>query len=61
MIKFLKYQQDLEDSFKLDCSKEDLKADKEAKRCYKVLRKYSRNTRKYYKYLCKIGVAYKFC
>lgn len=56
MIKFLEYQQDLEDSFKLDCSNEDLKTDKEAKRCYKVLKKYRKRTNEYYNYLRRNGM-----
>ena len=53
MTKFLKYQQDLEDSFRLDCNEEDIKTDKEAKRCYKVLKRYRKRTNDYYNYLCR--------
>ena len=56
MVKFLKYQQDLEDAFKLDCTEEDIKTDKEAKRCCKVLKKYRKRTKQYCDFLRKIGV-----
>ena len=35
----LSYQQELEDSFRLDCSPEDLDIFKEARVCYKKIRK----------------------
>lgn len=50
------YVQDLEDAFALDCSKEDLATDKEAKLCYRTIRKIRRRTNGFYKFLYKIGV-----
>lgn len=35
----LNYVQDLKDAFELDCSKEELEESKEAKECYRVIRK----------------------
>lgn len=58
MTKFLEYQKDLEDAFKLDCSEEDLKTDKDAKRCFKVIKKYRKQTQRYYDFLCKFGFVY---
>lgn len=58
MTKFLEYQKDLEDAFKLDCSEEDLKKDKDAKRCFKVIKKYRKQTQRYYDFLCKFGFVY---
>lgn len=60
MTKFTEYLRDLEDSFKLDCNEEDVRKDKDAKKCYKVLKKYRKNTDKYYKFLCKVGLARNF-
>ena len=37
--KLLNFQQDLEDTFTLDCSPEDVKQDKEAYKLYKKLKK----------------------
>lgn len=39
ITKLLNYQQDLEDSFKLDCSPEDIESNKEASKLYKKLKK----------------------
>lgn len=55
MTKFLNYQRDLEDAFKLDCSEEDLKTDKDARECYKQIKKYKKRTKEYYKFLCEMG------
>ena len=49
----LDYSQSLEDVFRLDCSYEDLKTDKEARRCYRQLEKIRKCTVKYYDFLCK--------
>ena len=56
-IVILNYVQDFEDAFMLDCSKEDLATNKEAKLCYGKIRKIRRRTNRFYKFLCKIGVA----
>lgn len=59
MTKFLDYQQDLEDAFRLDCSEEDLKTDKEAKQCYKQIMKSHKQATRYHNFLCKNGFANK--
>ena len=43
---FVKHQQDLEDSLMLDASAEDLKSNKEARKCAKVIRKQGRQIAK---------------
>lgn len=55
MTTLLNYLKDLEDSFKLDCSSEDLKIDDEAKRCYKQLKKLRSHTKKHINFLYKFG------
>lgn len=49
------YVKDLEDAFELDCSKEDLETSKEAKLCYRTIRKIRRRTNKFYKFIDKLG------
>ena len=51
----LNYVQDLKDAFELDCSKEDLKESKEAKLCYRTIRKICNRTNKLRKFLDKLG------
>lgn len=60
MTKFTEYMRDLEDAFKLDCNEEDVRNDKTAKQCYKVLKKCRRKTDKFNKFLCKVGLARNF-
>lgn len=51
----LSYVQDLKDAFELDCSKEELEENKEAKVCYKKIRKICNRTNKLRKFLDKLG------
>ncbi len=60
MDSFIEYQKDLEDAFKLDCSEEDIRTDKEAKRCFKMLKKSRRRAEKYRSFLCKCGFISKY-
>jgi hypothetical protein len=48
------HQQDLEDAFRLDCSEEDIKSDKEAKKLFKQLKKQRKHTHKMEKLYQKI-------
>lgn len=57
MTKFTEYMRDLEDAFKLDCNEEDVREDKTAKQCYKVLKKCRKKANKFHKFLCKVGLA----
>lgn len=49
------YVQDLEDAFELDCSIEDLKESKEAKVCYRTIRKIRRRTNRFRNFINKLG------
>ena len=51
----LNYVQDLKDAFELDCSKEELRESKEAKVCYRKIRKICNRTNRLRKFLDKIG------
>lgn len=47
---------DLEQAFRLDCSSDDIKNNKEAKKCYKVIRKIRKKTDGFYGFLNKQNV-----
>lgn len=47
------YARSLGDTFRLDCSLDDLKSSKEARNCYKRVRKIQKRTAKYYDFLSK--------
>lgn len=47
---------DLESAFRLDCSDEDIKTDKEAKQTYKLLQKLKKKTQDFNSFLCKHDV-----
>lgn len=47
------YARSLGDAFRLDCSFDDLKSSKEARDCYKRVRKIQKRTAKYYDFLSK--------
>ena len=55
MNNFSNYVKDLEDTFCLDCSNEDLATNEEAKRCYKYIKKYRKQAKKHNEFLCKFG------
>ena len=55
-MKISEYINDLESSFRLDCSDEDIKTDKEAKQTYKMLQKLKKKTRDFDSFLCKQGI-----
>ena len=47
---------DLESAFRLDCSDEDIKTDKEARQTDKVLQKLKKKTKDFNSFLCKQGI-----
>ena len=47
------YTQSLTDTFRLDCSSDDLKSSKEARDCYKRVRKIQKQSKKYRDFLSK--------
>ena len=49
------YINDLESSFRLDCSADDIKNDKEAKKCAKVIKKIRMTINAFYRFLLKQG------
>ena len=55
-MKISAYIKDLESAFRLDCSDEDIKTDKEAKQTYKVLQKLKKKTKEFKSFLCKQGI-----
>ena len=52
---FLNYINDLESSFRLDCSADDIKNNKEAKKCSKVIKKIRKKTNAFYRFIRKQG------
>lgn len=55
-MKISEYIKDLESAFRLDCSDEDIKTDKEAKQTYKVLQKLKKRVIDFNSFLCKQGI-----
>ena len=55
-MKILDYISDLEYAFRLDCSDEDIKTNKEAKQTYKVLRKIKKKAKDFKTFIDKQGV-----
>lgn len=53
---WIRHQNDLEDQFRLDCSEEDVKTDKDAKKCKKVINKLRKSTDKYFNQLINTNV-----
>ena len=53
---WIRHQNDLEDQFKLDCTDEDVKTDKDAKKCKKVINKLRKSTDRYFNQLIKTNV-----
>lgn len=53
---WIRHQNDLEDQFKLDCTEEDVKTDKDAKKCKKVINKLRKSTDKYFNQLINTNV-----
>lgn len=53
---WIRYQNDLEDQFKLDCTEEDIKTDKDAKKCKKVINKLRKSTDRYFNQLISTNV-----
>lgn len=53
---WIRHQNDLEDQFKLDCTEEDVKTDKDAKKCKKVINKLRKSTDRYFNQLIKTNV-----
>ena len=53
---WIRHQNDLEDQFKLDCTEEDVKTDKDAKKCKKVINKLRKSTGKYFNQLINTNV-----
>lgn len=55
-MKILDYINDLECAFRLDCSDEDIKTNKEAKQTYKILRKIKKKAKNFETFIDKQGV-----
>lgn len=53
---WVRHQDDLEDQFRLDCTEEDIKTDKDAKKCKKVINKLRRSTNNYFNQLINTNV-----
>lgn len=53
---WIRHQNDLEDQFRLDCTEEDVKTDKDAKKCKKVIDKLRKSTDKYFNQLISTNV-----
>lgn len=53
---WIRHQNDIEDQFKLDCSEEDVKTDKDAKKCKKVINTLGKSTDKYFNQLISTNV-----
>lgn len=53
---WIRHQNDLEDQFKLDCTEEDVKTDKDAKKCKKVINKLRKSTDRYFNQLINTNV-----
>lgn len=53
---WIRYQNDLEDQFRLDCTEEDVKTYKDAKKCKKVINKLRKSTDKYFNQLINTNV-----
>lgn len=51
----LNYVQDLEDCFALECSKEDLETDKEARACFRKIRRIRRRANRLCDFLDRLG------
>ena len=55
-MKILDYISDLEYAFRLDCSDEDIKVNKEAKQTYKILCKIKKKAKNFKTFIDKQGV-----
>lgn len=55
-MKILDYISDLEYAFRLDCSDEDIKVNKEARQTYKILRKIKKKSKNFKTFIDKQGV-----
>lgn len=55
-MKIFDYIEDLEYAFRLDCSDEDVKTNKEAKQAYKVLQKIKKKAKDFEAFIDKQGV-----
>lgn len=55
-MKILDYIEDLEYTFRLDCSDEDIKTNKEAKQTYKILQKIKKKAKNFETFIDKQGV-----
>lgn len=53
---WIRHQDDLEDQFRLDCTEEDIKTYKDAKKCKKVINKLRKSTDKYFNQLISTNV-----
>ena len=55
-MKILDYINDLECAFRLDCSDEDIKTNKEAKQTYKILQKIKKKVKNFQTFIDNQGV-----
>lgn len=53
---WIRHQNDIEDQFKLDCAEEDLRTNKDAKKCKKVINELRKSTDKYFNQLISTDV-----
>lgn len=53
---WIRHQNDIEDQFKLDCTEGDVRTNKDAKKCKKVINKLRKSTDKYFNQLINTNV-----